>query len=636
MTTSGSTSSCAAAAANAVTAAFSRSSASMRSVLSAMGSSAKSVAGPSVGGLMPVVSIGCRPSVPVRPRRVNRPVPQTLESRGDGARGDRSAGGRPTRARARPPPTPGGTPLHRPGARVRGRADPAGGDPCGSLLRQGGGREGTRARRVDVARRGDRRRRRTTGAPAHGRGRGAGGGARRRRGDLAHPHARHGRRGRGAQPVSLPGWLDPLLDTEQMRATDAWAIDTRSIPSLDLMERAGEGLADVVSRRAPGGRVAVVCGKGNNGGDGLVAARHLRRAGRQVDVLLVWPAQWLEGDAATMLERLGGPAPQPFEEAGLKGAHVIVDALLGTGFQGAPRAPADAVIAAINATKARVIAADVPSGVNAGTGQVEGDAVHAFATATFHRGKPGLWIAPGKTHAGLVETVDIGIPRGAPAKPHFGLINGGVLRDMPRRGSDSTKFSSGNVFILGGSSGLTGAPSMSALAAMRAGAGYVTVGAPASLELSLTVRLLEAMMIGLPESEGALSAEAVGPALKAIDRADAVVLGPGLSKRRGARDFALEMFERIDVPLVIDADGLNALEGCFPEDLPQRRWPTVLTPHAGELGRLLGVASQDVGARRLEHALEAANSARAFVVLKGDDTLVVSPGDRIAISRGGA
>jgi NAD(P)H-hydrate epimerase len=210
------------------------------------------------------------------------------------------------------------------------------------------------------------------------------------------------------------------------------------------------------------------------------------------------------------------------------------------------------------------------------------------------------------------------------------------MRDLPRRGADSTKFSSGNVFILGGSSGLTGAPSMAALAAMRAGAGYVTVGAPASLELSFTVRLLEAMMVGLPEAGGALSPEAVGPALKAIGRSDAVVLGPGFSKSPGAREFALELFERIDVPLVIDADGLNALDGVFPEDLPQRPWPTVLTPHAGELGRLLGVPSKEVAVRRLELAREAAAKARAFVVLKGDDTLVVSPGGRVAISRGGA
>ena len=436
--------------------------------------------------------------------------------------------------------------------------------------------------------------------------------------------------------MSLPRWLEPLLDAEQMRATDAWAMDERGVPSLELMERAGEGLAEIAGQYGPAGKIAVVCGKGNNGGDGLVAARVLRRAGRDVRVLLVWPGEWIEGDAAEMLKRLPGPEPEPFRAEALGSASVIVDAVLGTGFSGEPREPVDRVIAAINDAKAKVIAADVPSGVDASTGEVEGEAVGAVATATFHRAKPGLWVAPGKAHAGEVHVVDIGIPRGSPHKPDAGLIAGGVLRDLPRRGAESTKFSSGNVFILGGSSGLTGAPSMAALAAMRTGAGYVTVGGPASLELSFTVRLLEGMMVGLPETDGALSREAVPAAIGAIGRADAVVLGPGLSRRDAARDFALDMFERIDVPLVIDADGLNALEGCFPEDLPQRRWPTVLTPHAGELGRLLGVDSQEVARARLKHARAAAAQARAFVVLKGDDTLVVSPNGTVAVSRGRA
>jgi NAD(P)H-hydrate epimerase len=165
----------------------------------------------------------------------------------------------------------------------------------------------------------------------------------------------------------------------------------------------------------------------------------------------------------------------------------------------------------------------------------------------------------------------------------------------------------------------------------------VTVAAPASLESTFSVRLLEAMMIGLPEEEGGgLGPEACEPALRAIRRADAAVLGPGLGRTPGAQAFARELFERIDVPLVIDADGLNALAGCFPEDLPQRRWPTILTPHAGELGRLLEVDSAEIGRARLEHARAAAVTARAYVVLKGDDTLVAAPTGRVAISRGGA
>ena len=428
-------------------------------------------------------------------------------------------------------------------------------------------------------------------------------------------------------------WLEPLPTAEQMRATDRWAIEEREVPSLELMERAGEGLAHVVARQAPAGRIAVVIGKGNNGGDGLVAARVLRQAGRDVRVLAVWGVETLQGDAAEMLARLPGEPPEPFEAGRLGGSGAIVDALLGTGTTGAPREPAAAVIEAIGATGASVIAADVPSGVDATTGEVAGPAIRAVATATFHRAKPGLWIHPGKAHAGAVEVIDIGIPSGAPVEPEIGLIGPGVLEEMPRRTPDSTKFSSGNVFVIGGSSGLTGAPTMAALAAMRAGAGYVTVGAPASLEVTFATRLLEAMLRGLPEEDGALTAEAVEPAVEAIQRADAVVLGPGLGRTPGAQAFARAMYERIDVPLVVDADGLNALAGI---ELPHRSWPTVLTPHAGELGRLLGRESAEIAAHRLAHARAAAAHARAFVVLKGDDTLVAAPTGRVAISPGGA
>ena len=436
--------------------------------------------------------------------------------------------------------------------------------------------------------------------------------------------------------MSVARWMEPLLDAEQMRATDSWAIETKGLPSLELMERAGAGLAHVISQRAPSGRVTVVCGKGNNGGDGLVAARVLRKAGRDVDVLAVWPPDWMQGDAQEQVRRLPGPSPRSFAADRLDGTHLIVDALLGTGATGAPREPLDEVIEAINAAKAQVVAADVPSGVDASTGEVPGPAVRAVATAAFHRGKPGVWINPGRSHAGKVEVIDIGIPRGAPARPRIGLIGPGVLRDMPRRNAASTKFTSGNVFVIGGSTGLTGAPTMAALGAMRAGAGYVTVAAPASLEPTFSVRLLEAMTVGLPEQDGALIADAAEPALRAIRRADAAILGPGLSRRDGAQAFAREMFERIDVPLVIDADGLNALAGVFPEDLPQRRWPTVLTPHAGELARLLDVESEEVAQNRLKHARAAAARARAYVVLKGDDTIVAGPTGRVAISRGGA
>jgi ADP-dependent NAD(P)H-hydrate dehydratase / NAD(P)H-hydrate epimerase len=435
--------------------------------------------------------------------------------------------------------------------------------------------------------------------------------------------------------MSRPRWLEPLLDAELMRATDRWAIETRRIPSLDLMERAGEGLARVIAEQVPAGRIAVVCGKGNNGGDGLVAARRLRAGGRDVDVLRLWEPDELSPDAAAQLARLPGAAPVRYDAARLDGADGLVDALLGTGTTGAPRAPFGRVIEELNAASGRRIAADIPSGVDASTGEVAGAAVRAAATATFHAAKPGLWIAPGKAHAGAVTVVDIGIPPGAPGEPDTGLIDPGVLRDLPRRGPESTKFSSGNVVVVGGSRGLTGAPSMAALAAIRAGAGYVTVAAPAGLELAFAARLLEAMFVALPEEDGALSREALEPAVRAVGRADAVVLGPGLGKAPGTQALARELAERIDVPLVVDADGLNALAGDL-DPLRRRRWPTVLTPHAGELGRLLERDSAEIGRARLAHARAAAQQAKAIVVLKGDDTLVAAPSGRVAVSPGGA
>src|SRR5215218_11132765 len=175
--------------------------------------------------------------------------------------------------------------------------------------------------------------------------------------------------------TALPRWMEPLLEAGEMRELDRWAINEKQVAVEDLMERAGEGLAGVVARRAPAGRIAIVCGKGNNGGDGLVAARLLRGAGRDVDVLAVWSTEFLQGDAAEQLKRLPGDPPVQFAAERLDGAHVLVDALLGTGSSGAPRDPAAAVIEALNAAKAPVVAADIPSGVDAATGEVPGAAV---------------------------------------------------------------------------------------------------------------------------------------------------------------------------------------------------------------------------------------------------------------------
>jgi NAD(P)H-hydrate epimerase len=426
----------------------------------------------------------------------------------------------------------------------------------------------------------------------------------------------------------MESWLEPLHDAASMRAVDSWAISERGVPSLELMEAAGAAVAEAAERVAGPGPVRVVCGKGNNGGDGLVAAHRLAEIGHEVEVLLLWPADELSADATANLERCEGAVRElaDGEAAGaLAGSGVVVDAIFGTGFDGAPRDPAAAAIEAINACGAPVVAADIASGVDASTGEVGGAAVEADMTVSFHAAKLGHRIAPGKRHTGDLRVASIGIPEGAPAEAPGGLIRASVLELLARRDADSTKFSSGQVLVIGGSRGLTGAVCMSAEAAARAGAGYATVAVPAELEAIFEAKLTEVMSVGCPSAEGAFTPAAAKPALEAAERAAAVVLGPGLGRSPAAVELARALAPRIEAPLVIDADALNALAGRL-EVLADRSAPAVLTPHAGELGRLLEIESAEVGARRLRHATEAAERAHAIVVLKGDDSIVAAAG----------
>jgi ADP-dependent NAD(P)H-hydrate dehydratase / NAD(P)H-hydrate epimerase len=432
----------------------------------------------------------------------------------------------------------------------------------------------------------------------------------------------------------LPDWLDPLFEAPEMRAADAWAIEEQGVPSLDLMELAGIGLARVTAAAARPGPVRVVVGKGNNGGDGLVVARLLREEGREVDVLAAADLAGLKGDAATNLERLPGDPPVQFDADRLEGSGVVVDALLGTGFEGEPREPIKGAIAAINAQDAPVVACDVPSGVNASTGEVEGEAVRAAATASFHGSKIGLHVAPGALHSGQVEVIEIGIPRGAPTGDRAGLISERVLGLFPHRLREGSKFTSGVVVVVGGSAGLTGAPTMAARSAQRAGAGYVQVAVPGPAQQAVDLRLLEQMSRALPDEDGAHTPAGVEVVEEMAQRAGAVVLGPGLGRSEPALEFAWLAARAVAAPLLIDADGLNAHAGVL-DSLAGREAPTILTPHEGELARLLEVESDEVKAHRLAHVREAAELSGAVVLLKGDDTIVAAPGGPEAISAGG-
>jgi NAD(P)H-hydrate epimerase len=389
--------------------------------------------------------------------------------------------------------------------------------------------------------------------------------------------------------------FDPLYTAAEMRAAEAGHdVDV-------LMERAGAAAAQVALQVFNGAeRWTLVCGGGANGGDGRIAARHLAAAGKQVTIV----------DAKAGESDLGDP-------------HVIVDALFGTGFTGEPRPEAAALIESINASGASVLGIDLPSGVDASTGEVTTVAVKADETVTFHGRKIGVVVAPGRFHAGTVHVADIGL---TPAATAARFATPALLHRIPRRREGDNKYTAGHVLVVGGSRGLTGAPSLTALAAMRADAGYVTVAAPESAIAVLEERLVEAVKRPLPDEGGVVAVGTAGIVRDLAAKASAVALGPGLGRGRGPQELVRELAATLELPMVIDADALFELEPA--------RWPAarVLTPHEGELARLLGRESREIAAHRLASVREAAERYGCVVVLKGQDTLVAAPGREVLVS----
>jgi ADP-dependent NAD(P)H-hydrate dehydratase / NAD(P)H-hydrate epimerase len=376
--------------------------------------------------------------------------------------------------------------------------------------------------------------------------------------------------------------LEPLYTADEMRAAEA-GHDVQ-----ELMARAGRAVAVEAMRASPEAQAfTAVCGGGANGGDGRIAADVLREAGR--DVLVV--------DAKAGETDLGGP-------------DVVVDAIFGTGFRGAPRPEAAALIERINGLGVPVVAVDLPSGVNADTGEVEGVAVRANLTVTMHGPKVGLHVAPGKFHAGEIVVADIGLE---PMETRHRLVARVVLDLVPRRRPEDNKYTAGAVLIVGGAPGLTGAASLSAEAAFRADAGYVTVCAPRESLPVLEARLLEAVKRPLEEAS------------EAAERMGAVAIGPGLGRGEERRALVRRLLAELELPAVVDADGLDGLEPF------ERRAATVLTPHAGELARLLGRESRWVSEHRLAALAEAVERYRCVVLLKGADTLVGAPGEGVLV-----
>ena len=387
--------------------------------------------------------------------------------------------------------------------------------------------------------------------------------------------------------------FDPLYTAAEMsRAEEGYPGYPETIE--ELMDAAGSAVAEQLMRRFPTARaITAVCGGGANGGDGRIAAQRLRDAGRRVRVV--------DAKAAPDEHDLGSP-------------DVVLDALFGTGFHGTPRAEAAELIDAMNGLGVPIVAVDVPSGVDASTGEIGGAAVRATLTVTFHAPKVGLHVAPGRFHAGDMIVVDIGLEHLA---TEHALVREEILAAVPARSVADTKYTAGSVLVVGGSPGLTGAPSLAAEAAFRADAGYVLVAAPASTLPVLEVRLLEAVKRPLPEDdEGRLTADAAEMVEELAQRARAVAVGPGLGRSDGTRALVRALLERLELPIVVDADGLFGL------DPVERDAPTLLTPHAGELGRLIGEESSWVDGHRLQALRRAVERFRCAVLLKGADTLV--------------
>ena len=386
----------------------------------------------------------------------------------------------------------------------------------------------------------------------------------------------------------MPEAYEALYSAAEMRAAEErYANYPDSVP--ELMERAGTAVAQEAMLAFPAARrFACVCGGGSNGGDGRVAARVLRDAGRVAD-----------------------------ETEELDGYDVVVDALFGTGFRGEPRPDAAELIARVNAADAPVVAVDVPSGVDASTGEIASVAVEAELTVTFHAPKVGLAVGPGRFRAGRVVVADIGLQ---PASTEVRRATAAILDAVPRRKPGDTKYSAGSVIVVGGESGMTSAACLTALAAFRADAGYVTLAVPENSLPAAEALALEPVKLGWRDDD---AAETIA---RAAGRARALAVGPGLGRGERRQGLVRELLERVDVPAVVDADGLFGLEPV------QRKAPTVLTPHAGELGRLLDRDSRWVDAHRLAAVREAAQRFGAVVLLKGTDTLVATPDGTTVVS----
>ncbi len=431
----------------------------------------------------------------------------------------------------------------------------------------------------------------------------------------------------------------PLLSRESVRALDRDAIARLKVPGIVLMENAGLGATEVLLREFGSERARdalVLGGPGQNGGDAWVVARQLELRGFSPRCVLVGDPAMVRGDARVNLEALRalgvmvevcGERELPRLSGALARASLVVDGLFGTGLDRDIQGFQASVVEAVNAAHRPVFALDLPSGIDADTGQIRGVAMHARCTATFAAHKPGLHQFPGAELAGRVYGVSIGVP--LPKQPPWGIIEAeDVAAAVPARHPNAHKGTNGRVLILAGSRGKTGAALLSGTGALRAGAGLVTIVSDAETQRVLEHKVVELM------TEALSDAAPRDDALALAASCDAAVLGPGFGLAEDRRALARELAVALPVPCVLDADALSALSGHL-QVLRQARAPRILTPHPGEAARLLGSSVAQVEADRCARARELAEASGQVVVLKGARTVIVSPDGELRICRSG-
>jgi NAD(P)H-hydrate epimerase len=441
-----------------------------------------------------------------------------------------------------------------------------------------------------------------------------------------------------------------VVTAEEMRQLDRRTIEEFHVPARVLMENAGLRVVEEIEKAwgpVNGKTVTVAAGKGNNGGDGLVVARHLRERSARVQVFLLAPPEQLTGETRANLERYQkisgrflvvkeetlGELSRAFSQSDL-----IVDAIFGTGLSSPVSGPAAGVIAAINASGKPVVAVDLPSGIHTDTGQVMGCAVKATVTVTFALPKRGLLLYPGSDHAGRLKIADIGIPsalvRQLPASVQW-LTAAEVSEGLTSRPLSAHKGSFGHVLVIAGSVGKGGAAAMTSLSALRVGAGLVTLALPVGLEGTLRDRPLEIMTLPLPQTaDQSLGQGALEPLLKFAQDKSVAAVGPGLSTHPETAKVVHGLISQLTIPMVIDADGLNVLVGHL-DLLKQARAPMVLTPHPGEMARLIGTSTHAVQTDRLGVAADFVERHPVTLVLKGARTIIADRSGVLTINSTG-